>query len=142
MSLTAGDARARRSRESCGGCKEFRRLGARLPPASFDMLDDRHTHQTTHCTRTPPPIHLHSSQWQGTSALQLRWLAHGAPRRAALDCPPPALRTKHDTDNYQLGLPREPCAALPARVPEARWLEDMAKGAWSLWGRARRAAGM
>lgn len=50
-----------------------------------------------------------------------------AARRLSLH--PSAFRTQLDTDLWQLGLPRKPCSALPARVPEARWLEDMAEGA-------------
>jgi hypothetical protein len=42
-----------------------------LPP-HHSTAASRHCNQTTHCTRTIPPIHLHSSQWQGTSTLQLR----------------------------------------------------------------------
>jgi squalene cyclase len=100
-------------------------------------LHARHTNQTTHCTRVPPRTHLHSSQWQGTFLLQLLGLSHDAPRRATT-------RTAHTRlsahssilTRRQLGLPREPCTALPARVPEARWLEDMGEGTWSLCWRS------
>lgn len=36
-----------------------------------------------------------------------------------------------ETDAQQLDLPREPRPVLSARVPEARWLEDMGEGALS-----------
>lgn len=102
----------------------------------------RITHQTTHCTRTRPPIHLHSSQWQGTSTSQLWTSSRSDARLATAMAATPSFRIIFDTDSHQLGLPREPCTVLPARVPEARWSEDLGEGAYPLRKSLGRQRGM